>query len=260
MNKGNHSILQDENLREALRQNEVALPQMAADLNDRLMKRVHHEKRRRHYKVWPWVAAACVTAVLVVLLLPPRESGSETMTSSGESATQTNSIATKKASKKGQQETNDMESTTTAQEIQKTIPYTHKNRIAKSTGRNPQTEVKRPRLLTQPSSPVADTNLKEHSETAQNNEVLSAREKNADQPKEVTACSEMLPTDLPHTQTKPQHVVLTERDIPISRPENYRYTPEELALMRRQANEAYVKWMELELEIIKYQYEQVANQ
>ena len=47
---------------------------------------------------------------------------------------------------------------------------------------------------------------------------------------------------------------------PISRPENYHYTPEELALMRRQANEAYLKWMELELEIMKYQYEQVAKQ
>ena len=54
--------------------------------------------------------------------------------------------------------------------------------------------------------------------------------------------------------------MLTERDIPISRPENYHYTPEEIALMRRQANEAYVKWMELEMEIMKYQYEQIAKQ
>ena len=77
---------------------------------------------------------------------------------------------------------------------------------------------------------------------------------------EVTAIDEMASADLPRVQGKPQQVVLTERDIPISRPENYRYTPEELALMRRQANEAYVKWMELEMEIMKYQYEQVAKQ
>ena len=77
---------------------------------------------------------------------------------------------------------------------------------------------------------------------------------------EVTAIDEMASADLPRVQAKPQKVVLTERDIPISRPENYRYTPEEIALMRRQANEAYVKWMELELEIMNYQYEQVAKQ
>ena len=54
--------------------------------------------------------------------------------------------------------------------------------------------------------------------------------------------------------------VLTERDIPITRPENYRYTPEEIALLKKQANEAYIKWMQLELEISKYNLEQMAQQ
>ena len=53
--------------------------------------------------------------------------------------------------------------------------------------------------------------------------------------------------------------VLTERDIPITRPENYKYTPEEIALMKKQAREAYLKWVELELEIAKYNQEQTAN-
>jgi hypothetical protein len=52
---------------------------------------------------------------------------------------------------------------------------------------------------------------------------------------------------------------LTERDIPITRPENYKYTPEEIALMKRQANEAYLKWVELELEIAKHCQEQTAQ-
>ena len=52
---------------------------------------------------------------------------------------------------------------------------------------------------------------------------------------------------------------LTERDIPITRPENYKYTPEEIALMKRQANEAYLKWVELELEIAKHSQEQTAQ-
>ncbi len=59
-------------------------------------------------------------------------------------------------------------------------------------------------------------------------------------------------------QEKP--VTLTERDIPITRPENYKYTPEELALMKKQADEAYLKWVELELEIARHNLEQTAQQ
>ena len=69
-------------------------------------------------------------------------------------------------------------------------------------------------------------------------------------------------TDLAAVETvKPEEksVTLTERDIPITRPENYKYTPEELALMKKQANEAYLKWAQLELEIAKYNLEQTAQ-
>jgi hypothetical protein len=52
---------------------------------------------------------------------------------------------------------------------------------------------------------------------------------------------------------------LTERDLPITRPENLKYTPEELALMKQQAHEAYLKWVELELEISKHYIEQTAQ-
>ena len=61
-----------------------------------------------------------------------------------------------------------------------------------------------------------------------------------------------------HSSLKP--AVLTERDIPITRPENYRYTPEEIALLKKQADDAYVKWVQLELEIAKYNLEQMAQQ
>ena len=59
---------------------------------------------------------------------------------------------------------------------------------------------------------------------------------------------------------EPASEVLTERDIPITRPENYKYTPEEIALLKRQAAEAYLKWVELELEIAKHSQEQTAQQ
>jgi hypothetical protein len=259
MNKGNHSIQQDENLREALRQEEAALPQMPADLNDRLMKRLHHERRQRHFAVWPWVAAACVAAVVAVLL-PSRESRDEAMTGSGELQTRTSSLATGQDSRISLQETKDMASPTTVQDSRMTNPDTHNRRTAKTIGREAELETKTPRLLTHPSSPVAIVHPEEHGETTRKAEELLAQGKTTDMSQEVTAIDEMASADLPRVQAKPQQVVLTERDIPISRPENYRYTPEEIALMRRQANEAYVKWMELELEIMNYQYEQVAKQ
>lgn len=259
MNKGNHSIQQDENLREALRQEEAALPQMPADLNDRLMKRLHHERRQRHFAVWPWVAAACVAAVVAVLL-PSRESRDEAMIGSGELQTRTSSLATGQDSRISLQETKDMASPTTVQDSRMTNPDTHNRRTAKTIGREAELETKTPRLLTHPSSPVAKVHPEEHGETTRKAEELLAQGKTTDMSQEVTAIDEMASADLPRVQAKPQQVVLTERDIPISHPENYRYTPEEIALMRRQANEAYVKWMELELEIMNYQYEQVAKQ
>ena len=68
---------------------------------------------------------------------------------------------------------------------------------------------------------------------------------------------DLMATADPKAETK--MTTLTERDIPITRPENYHYTPEELALMKKQANEAYLKWMELELEIAKHNLEQTAQ-
>ena len=73
---------------------------------------------------------------------------------------------------------------------------------------------------------------------------------------------EIAPAEQPTTEkvsTEEPTVTLTESDIPITRPENYKYTPEELALMKKQANEAYLRWAQLELEIAKHQLEQTAQ-
>ena len=273
MNKGNHSKLQDENLREALRQDEAALPQMPADLNDRLMKRLHHEKRQRHYRAWPWLAAACVAAMMVVLLLLPREGGNEAMSGSGELTAQTSSLAAGQDAKNGLQETKEIASPTTSQDYRIANPDTRDRRIANSTERteriaNSMERTERIANSTERTKRIANPNTRnrrianstERTTERTTEQVLLAQEETADRSKEVSASSEIAPTELPRTQAKPQQVVLTERDIPISRPENYRYTPEELALMRRQANEAYLKWMELEMEIAKHQLEQIAKQ
>ena len=74
---------------------------------------------------------------------------------------------------------------------------------------------------------------------------------------------EITPAEQPTTEkvsTEEPTITLTESDIPITRPENYKHTPEELALLRKQADEAYLKWVELELEISKNNLQQTAQQ
>ena len=74
---------------------------------------------------------------------------------------------------------------------------------------------------------------------------------------------EITPAEQPTTEKvsiEEPTITLTESDIPITRPENYKHTPEELALLRKQADEAYLKWVELELEISKNNLQQTAQQ
>lgn len=66
-------------------------------------------------------------------------------------------------------------------------------------------------------------------------------------------------TTAPKAVAEEKMVVMSERDIPITRPENYKYTPEELAQLKKQAAEAYLKWVELELEISKNNLQQTAD-
>lgn len=80
------------------------------------------------------------------------------------------------------------------------------------------------------------------------------------QRKDSLPSTEAVTTVAPCPQPEQQPAVLTERDIPITRPENYHYTPEEIALLKKQADDAYVKWVQLELEIAKYNLEQMAQQ
>ena len=54
----NHLRQQDQNLRDALRQEEATLPQMPADLNARLMQRMESEQPKQHRTLWRWMAAA----------------------------------------------------------------------------------------------------------------------------------------------------------------------------------------------------------
>ena len=205
----------DHSLRDALRMDEVELPQMPSDLNARLMQRVADEQPRKTTvrRLWPWVAAACVAGVMMIWLTPPKE-------------TPTDVVAVKTVTEQPAVNNKVEEPKTAKAETEVTLTA-----VAPEKAKRGRTQL--------PAAAQAETL----------------------QPEVVTAVVEEPKTELAQASTpKVKMQTLTEHDIPITRPENYKHTPEELAQLRKQADEAYLKWVELELEISKNNLQQTAQQ
>ena len=205
---------QDINLRDAIRMDEMERPQMPADLNARLMKRVGEEsaKPQRRRMLWPWIAAACVAAVIAVYLTPPKDATSP---------------LTPLQEARGIAEAENVVET----------PVDH---VEQPAAQPVQVPVKRIVAKVEPKK-VETPSVVPQEQPATTEQLLAQETKPVEQ------------------KVEQKSVTLTERDIPITRPENYKYTPEEIALMKKQANEAYMKWVELELEIAKNNLEQTAQ-
>ena len=218
---------QDQNLRDALRLDEAELPQMPSDLNARLMQRVADEQKRTRKatvrRLWPWVAAACVAAFIAVNVTPP-----------------------KSANERGQSQASlsYAEREQTRPKVKDALAPQDKGRVA---------EVPQPQIAEVKTVQKATVRPRKQQPTKAEAEIM--------QMETVTVVVEEPKQQLAQTTTpKVKMQTLTEHDIPITRPENYKYTPEELAQLRKQANEAYLKWVELELEISKNNLQQTAQQ
>ncbi len=229
---------QDTNLRDAIRLEEEALPPMPADLNARLMQRVEEErakevaKRRRVRMFWPLVAAACVAALIAVFLTPPKGTPED-----GMSAGKPVAVKVDKPKREKEMPQVEVPQKETQMEAPQRISIPSEEKVAEQPKmKRPAATTSRP-LLAQ--KPVAEKAVAEEDVAV------------------VELPTEQSIPEAPHNEKAT--VMLTERDIPITRPENYQYTPEEIALMKKQANEAYMKWVELELEISKYTLEKMAQ-
>ena len=214
---------QDTNLRDAIRQDEMELPKMPADLNARLMQRMGAQPQKsRIHQIWPWLAAACVAAFLIVLVAPPKDTptGEPKVTAKAEQSAST--------------------------EVQKSEPQAEAPQKA-DTQKAIESPAKSPRQLPKPSRKAIAAA-----------EPLLAQTSPAETAQPAVEETDLTATAVAQASSETM-TTLTERDIPITRPENYQYTPEELALLKKQANEAYLKWVELELEISKCNLEQTAS-
>jgi hypothetical protein len=224
----------DANLRNALEMDEAERPQMPADLNERLMQRMAKEDKQPRRIVWPWIAAACVAGIMVIWLMPPKATTTDVVAENTviEQPANINKVEETPVAKV---EENSVAKVETEAPAPIATPVKAKMAKVKST------VVKRDAALLAQETPTAQTPAAETT-------TMPAVE---DPPKELAVAETVKPQE--------KVVTLTERDIPITRPENYKYTPEELALMKKQANEAYLKWAQLELEIAKYNLEQTAQ-
>lgn len=209
-------------LREALRQDANECPPMPEGLNTRLMKRVEKEvngKPRHRIALWPLVAAACVAGVIEIVLAPP-----------------------KFADPDGERQT-----------------------IAKVDINEVKQDMKEVKADSKPSIIDDFKPAVQSKKTAPKEERPSHIIVNAETQKQETVVVEEPPlaerhlTKAEESSAMESPEILTERDIPITRPENLKYTKEELALMKQQANEAFLKWVELELEIAKYNLESTTD-
>ena len=224
-----YTILQrDDNLREAIRRREQKLPPMPDGLKERPFPNPSRKEGRT--KSLRWLAAAACLLIIIgigVALMPSKESPS-----SGEFAIRQDGVG-------------DLKSPEAIKNHRIANPNTQDSRITNSTEPKAMAvaESKTVRKSKKKAAPIQtasieqkDSSLITHNSSPRNDSSL------------ITHNSSLKPA------------VLTERDIPITRPENYRYTPEEIALLKKQADDAYVKWVQLELEIAKYNLEQMAQQ
>jgi hypothetical protein len=223
----------DANLRNALEMDEAERPQMPADLNERLMQRMTKEDKQPRRIVWPWIAAACVAGIMVIWLMPPKDFSADVVAE--------NTVIEQPINSNKVEETSVEKVETSVEKVETETPAPIDSLVKVKKIKVKTTIAKSNAALLAQETPTAQTPAAETT-------TMPAVE---EPPKELAVAETVKPQE--------KVVTLTERDIPITRPENYKYTPEELALMKKQANEAYLKWAQLELEIAKYNLEQTAQ-
>ena len=212
------ALQNDAALRDAIRLDEMEAPKMPSDLNARLMKRMAAEApaASRTRKLWPWIAAACAIAFIAVIATPPK---SDTQATEMVAKVEP---ATQPVAPAAEQSAAEQSAVVAPAAVTPAIVAKASPKVSKAIQKAPKTAA--------PAKPEAIEPAVEH--------ILAAA---------TTAQSAV---------AEEKMVVMSERDIPITRPENYKYTPEELAQLKKQAAEAYLKWVELEMEISKNNLEQ----
>lgn len=208
-------------LREAIRHEEMARPSMPTDINERIMRRMEQETvRKKGQKRLRKLWPWLAAACVAAFIL----------------------VYTAPPEKEV------MESRSTAEITEAETPKRLSTEMCSTEKRSTESRTKEMIAMAK-SEKVITVKQKAH-------KVVTAKRDTISEKKEEDKVCDLAMAEKAEESQKPR--TISESDLPITRPENLRYTPEEIALMKRLANEAYIKWVKLELEIAKYNIEQSA--
>lgn len=207
-------------LREAIRHEEMARPSMPTDINARIMRRMEQETvRKKGQKRLRKLWPWLAAACVAAFILVYTAPPEKEVT----------------------------ESRPTAEITEAETPQRLSTEMCSTERRSTESSTEEMIAIAKPEK-VITVRQKAH-------KVVTAKRDTISEKKEDKEC-DLAMAEKPTEDPKPR--TISESDLPITRPENLRYTKEEIALMKRQAAEAYIKWMKLELEIAKYNIEQTA--
>ena len=208
-------------LREAIRHEEMARPSMPTDINERIMWRMEQETvRKKGQKRLRKLWPWLAAACVAAFILVYTAPPEKEVT----------------------------ESRSTAEITEAETPKRLSTEMCSTEKRSTESRTKEMIAMAKPEK-VITVKQKAH-------KVVTAKRDTISEKKEEDKVCDLAMAEKPTEAPKPR--TISESDLPITRPENLRYTPEEIALMKRLANEAYIKWVKLELEIAKYNIEQTA--
>lgn len=208
-------------LREAIRHEEMARPSMPTDINERIMRRMEQETvRKKGLKRLRKLWPWLAAACVAAFILVYTAPPEKEVT----------------------------ESRSTAEITEAETPKRLSTEMCSTEKRSTESRAKEMIAMAKPEK-VITVKQKAH-------KVVTAKRDTISKKKEEDKVCDLAMAEKAEESQKPR--TISESDLPITRPENLRYTPEEIALMKRLANEAYIKWVKLELEIAKYNIEQSA--
>ena len=208
-------------LREAIRHEEMARPSMPTDINARIMQRMEQETvRKKGQKRLRKLWPWLAAACVAAFILVYTAPPEKEVT----------------------------ESRSTAEITEAETPKRLSTEMCSTEKRSTESRTKEMIAMAKPEK-VITVKQKAH-------KVVTAKRDTISEKKEEDKVCDLAMAEKAEESQKPR--TISESDLPITRPENLKYTKEEIALMKRQAAEAYIKWMKLELEIAKYNIEQSA--
>ena len=187
-------------------------------------------------RFWPWVAAACVAVLLGIFVGPPRE---DTNSNPQIAKVEPNTEISEEPKTVDPQETVENEASTKTLSPQKAR---QKSRVSiRATKEQHKSSIRR-----------QEANLIAKTETP---EEVKPQEYVVEETPTITEW-EVAAVEKTAIESEPE--VLSDRDLPITSPENFMLTKEEQAMIVRLENEDFLKQVKQELEIAKYNQKQMS--